>query len=313
VATLVTYPTRAHERAAAAITEFFAARDETDAVLLTNSCARGKATRDSCLDMQVVVQPHAVASMDHEFGRFASRSAEIADLHRAGRFSDLHLDVSDGVVTLAPITEEAISWSEVVVGTFFVYSVPLHVNGTRYESLRSEWLPFYDDTRRPARLDAARWFVLENNLARIPWYLGRELYFQAFDRFYRAFRNSFSGCTSPEGRIRLRTTSGSSSRSQGTSGCPTSTNGFPRCSSSSASRAAHSRRKRSHSPPSSTSTSANEIGPSSTRELGPHPQRYAAASSATSASTVSGCVTAGFDSMNTAATIAPSAASAAST
>jgi hypothetical protein len=131
VATLVTYPTQAHERAAAVITELFAARDETDAVLLTNSCARGKATPDSCLDMQVVVQPHAVASMEHEFGRFASRSVELAELHRAGRFSDLHLDVSDGVVTLAPITEEAISWSEVVVGTFFVYSVPLHVNGAR--------------------------------------------------------------------------------------------------------------------------------------------------------------------------------------
>jgi hypothetical protein len=193
VATLVTYPTQAHERAAAAITELFAARDETDAVLLTNSCARGKARPDSCLDMQVVVQPHAVTSMDHEFGRFAFRSAEIADLHRAGLFSDLHLDVSDGVVTLAPITDEAISWSEVVVGTFFVYSVPLHVNGTRYESLRSEWLPFYDDTRRRARLDAARWFVLENNLARIPWYLGRELYFQAFDRFYRGFQGFLLG------------------------------------------------------------------------------------------------------------------------
>jgi hypothetical protein len=210
VATLVTYPTQAHEHAAAAITEFFAARDETDAVLLTNSCARGKATPDSCLDMQVVVRPHAVASMEDEFGRFAARSAEIAELRRAGRFSDLHLDVSDGVVTLAPIMEEGISWSEVVVGTFFVYAVPLHVNGGRYENLRSEWL-------------------------------------------------------------------------------------------------------RSHSPVSSTSTSANELGPSSAWELGPSPEGYAAASSATSASTVSGWVTPGFDSMNTAATIAPRAASAAST
>ena len=189
----VTYPTQAHERAAAAITRFFAARDETNAVLLTNSCARGKATPDSCLDMQVVVQPHAVASIDAEFGRFAARSPEIAELNRAGRFSDLHLDVSDGVVTFAPIEEEGISWSEVVVGTFFVYSVPLHVNGGRYEVLRREWLPFYDDTRRKERLHAARWFVLENNLARIPWYVGRRLYFQAFDRFYRAFQGFLLG------------------------------------------------------------------------------------------------------------------------
>jgi hypothetical protein len=187
------YPTPSHERAALAITEFFAAHDETDAVLLTNSCARGKATPDSCLDMQVVVQPDAVAALDGEFTRFAARSAEVAGLSRAGRFSDLHLDVSDGVVTLTPIKEEGISWSEVVVGTFFVYSVPLHVNGDRFESLRSEWLPFYDDERRRERLDAARWFVLENNLARIPWYVGRGLYFQAFDRFYRAFQGFLLG------------------------------------------------------------------------------------------------------------------------
>ena len=39
------YPTVAHERAAVEITQLFAERVETEAVLLTNSCARGKATR----------------------------------------------------------------------------------------------------------------------------------------------------------------------------------------------------------------------------------------------------------------------------
>ena len=193
MATLVTYPTALHERAAIAITEFFAAHDETDAVLLTNSCARGKATPDSCLDMQVVVQPAAVATLDEEFRQFAARSAEVTGLGRAGKFSDLHLDVSDGVISLSPIEEEGISWSEVVVGTFFVYSLPLHVNGDRYERLRGEWLPYYDDERRRERLEKARWFVLENNLARIPWYVSRGLYFQAFDRFYRAFQGFLLG------------------------------------------------------------------------------------------------------------------------
>jgi hypothetical protein len=143
--------------------------------------------------MQVVVRPDAVAAMEEEFERFAARRAEIVELSRAGRFSDLHLDVSDGVVTLEPIREEGISWSEVSVGTFFVYCVPLHVNGDRYERLRSEWLPFYEDGRRRERLDAARWFVVENNLARIAWYVSRELYFQAFDRFYRAFQGFLLG------------------------------------------------------------------------------------------------------------------------
>ncbi|HZC28532.1 MAG TPA: hypothetical protein VE269_02240, partial [Gaiellaceae bacterium] len=176
-----------------AITEFFAAHSATDAVLLTNSCARGKATPDSCLDMQVVVRPDAVDTLDEEFRRFAAGSVEVSALRRVGRFSDLHLDVSDGVVTLAPIEEEGIPWSEVSVGTFFVYSVPLHVHGDRYERLRSQWLPFYDDLLRRERLRAARWFVLENNLARIPWYVSRGLYFQAFDRFVRAFQGFLLG------------------------------------------------------------------------------------------------------------------------
>lgn len=187
------YPTVAHERAASAITAFFAAYEETDAVLLTNSCARGKATPDSCLDMQVIVRPDAVARLDHEFRRFAAGSPQISGLAHAGRFSDLHLDVSDGIVELAPIEEEGIPWSEVSVGTFFVYSLPLHVNGDRYERMRNEWLPFYDDALRLERLRDARWFVLENNLARIPWYVERGLYFQAFDRFYRAFQGFLLG------------------------------------------------------------------------------------------------------------------------
>jgi hypothetical protein len=191
--TRVVYPTSAHRRAAEAITEFFAERDEADAVLLTNSCAGGKATPDSCLDMQVVVQPHAVATLDEDFERFAAGSAAIAELRRAGRFSDLHLDVSDGVVALDPIVEEGVPWSEVSVGTFFVYSAPLHVNGERYERLRGEWVPFYGDDVRRERIEAARWFVLDNNLARIPWYVSRELYFQAFDRFYRAFQGFLLG------------------------------------------------------------------------------------------------------------------------
>jgi hypothetical protein len=143
--------------------------------------------------MQVIVRPEAVTALDSEFRRFARDSREIAELAGAGRFSDLHLDVSDGVATLGPIEEEGIPWSEVVVGTFFVYSIPLHVNGDRYERLASEWLPFYDEALRAQRLRDARWFVLENNLERIPWYIGRELYFQAFDRFYRAFQGFLLG------------------------------------------------------------------------------------------------------------------------
>jgi predicted nucleotidyltransferase len=51
------YPTPEHQKAAEAITEHFASNFEIDAVLLVNSCARGKATRDSCLDIIMLARP----------------------------------------------------------------------------------------------------------------------------------------------------------------------------------------------------------------------------------------------------------------
>ena len=51
------YPSREHGEAAEAIIEFVTTNYQLEAVLLVNSCARGKATRDSCLDMVVLAQP----------------------------------------------------------------------------------------------------------------------------------------------------------------------------------------------------------------------------------------------------------------
>ena len=86
-------PTPQHERAAAEITSFFREQADTQAVLLTNSCARGKATPDSCLDLQVVTQTERVAGLDQAFRRFAAGSAAVAELNAIGRWADVHLDV----------------------------------------------------------------------------------------------------------------------------------------------------------------------------------------------------------------------------
>jgi hypothetical protein len=182
------YPTPAHERAGEEITSFFAALPTTDAVLLVNSCARGKATPDSCLDMQVIVANDAVSETEAAWRRFAKESDAVAKLATAGRFSDLHLDVWDGVIVPGVIDDEGFDYLEVSIGNLFVYSVPLFLRGARFDELGRPWLPFYDDALRRERLDAATWFVLDNNLTRIPWFVERRLYFQALDRFYRAFQ-----------------------------------------------------------------------------------------------------------------------------
>jgi hypothetical protein len=179
------YPTPQHERAAEAVVAWFERRRETQAVLLTNSCARGKASPDSCLDMLVLVPTESVAFATAAWERFAEASEEIAALAAAGRWAELHLDVGDGAFEVRPIEHE-LEWLEVEVGNALAYSVPLLERGERVAQLRAEWLPFYGDELRAERLSAARASCL-GCLDRIPWFLDRELWFQALARLHGAF------------------------------------------------------------------------------------------------------------------------------
>jgi hypothetical protein len=118
------YPTPQHERAADTVVTWFEQRPETQAVLLTNSCARGKATPDSCLDILGLAPTESVAILDAAWTRFAAASSEVAELAAAGRWTELHLDIADGVFVVRPIEHE-LDWLEVEVGNALAYSVPL--------------------------------------------------------------------------------------------------------------------------------------------------------------------------------------------
>ncbi len=52
---LAAYPSPTHQEAAESATAFFSGHPDVDAVLLTCSCARGKATKDSCVDIAVLL------------------------------------------------------------------------------------------------------------------------------------------------------------------------------------------------------------------------------------------------------------------
>ena len=51
------YPTPEHQHAAEAIVEFFATIPEVETVCLICSCARSKASKDSCLDILALGNP----------------------------------------------------------------------------------------------------------------------------------------------------------------------------------------------------------------------------------------------------------------
>jgi hypothetical protein len=186
------FPTPEHQAAAEEIVEFFADRYDIDAVLLVNSCARSRATRDSCLDMIVLARPEALRRQQPEMERgweeLNGTSPTIAALRGVGRYSVVHLDFSDGV--FAPYEREEASGPddfELWIGNFVAYSAPLWQGTDYFVQLRRQWLPFYDEALRNSRLEMVRRHCL-NNLHHIPLSVERGLYFQAFDRLYNAFR-----------------------------------------------------------------------------------------------------------------------------
>jgi predicted nucleotidyltransferase len=186
------YPTSEHKKAAETITEFFTANYNIDAVLLVNSCARGKATRDSCLDIIVLAKPALLQPQLHkleaDWEKFLETDATINNLKSVGKYSVVHLDFVDGAFVPQERDEAAgPDGFELGIGNFLAYSIPLWQGSNYLTNLKEEWLPYYSDELRAQRLTMVRDYCL-NNLHHIPLYIERGLYFQSFDRLYNAFR-----------------------------------------------------------------------------------------------------------------------------
>jgi predicted nucleotidyltransferase len=186
-----TYPTQEHEKAAEAIVDFFVSNYKIDAVLLVNSCARGKATRDSCLDIIMLTKPDEgrsqLSALEAGWEGLEKSNPVIQALYKVGKYSVVHPDFIHGVF-IPHEQEEAAGPDdfEVEIGNFLAYSVPLWQGSDYFSQLKRQWLPYYNEELRRQRLDRVRWYCL-NNLHHIPLYIERGLYFQSFDRLYNAY------------------------------------------------------------------------------------------------------------------------------
>ena len=186
------YPTPLHRRAAETLTSFFAGRPGVEAVLLIASCAHGKAVAQSDLDIAVLMEPVALSQHGPDLERHweeAYQSDEVyAALRGVGSFTHIDVDLIDGQFEPAPR-----GWTggpdafELEIGNSLAYSVPLWQRDAYLEQVRDRWLPYYSDALRRERLAAALRYC-HNDLAHIPPYVERGLYFQAFDRLYHAYR-----------------------------------------------------------------------------------------------------------------------------
>ncbi len=191
------YPTRAHARAAERILHFFSTMPEVDTVVLTGSCVWGKATRDSSLDVLALVPPDILATQEGHlyfcWSEFCETEPAIERLAGVSRYAQANLTYIDGMFRPGARNGAGGPDSfELEIGNTLVYGAPLWERGSRYQRLREEWLPYYDEKLRRERLSAVRHACLES-LDRAALAAERGLIFRSFDCLYAAFRGFLQG------------------------------------------------------------------------------------------------------------------------
>jgi predicted nucleotidyltransferase len=186
------FPTALHQQAADQIVAFFRTQPQTDAVLLVNSCARGTATPESDLDIVVLVSPTLAPSereaLEQQWRSLYRTQPIFQQLQQSSRFARVHLDLIDGQFMPEVWDDGGGPDSfELQIGNHVAYSVPLWQANDAFSHLQARWLPYYSDALRHARLMMVR-AACQYDLDHVPFYVARGLYFQAFDRLYKAFQ-----------------------------------------------------------------------------------------------------------------------------
>lgn len=191
------YPSAEHREAACEIARYFSACQEVDAVLLVGSCARGRASKDSCLDITVLIPPDVPRDRRLQIEGAWQREHDLnplfALLKRVGKYSHVDLEFADGTFRPGPR-----GWTsgpddfELEIGSTLVYSSVIAGRGEYLSHLKQQYLPYYAEPLRLARLGEARLYCI-NNLEHIPLYVERGLYFQCLDRLWKAFKEFLQG------------------------------------------------------------------------------------------------------------------------
>jgi hypothetical protein len=191
------FPTEAHARVAEAIEHTFAADDAVDTILITNSCARGRATPESDLDLVLLVKDglpaDAVRALETRWAAFMAGDGAVLAYLNTGRFAHIHADVITGTYTPTVWDDGGGPDAfELEIGNHVAYSAPLTPPGPALGGLQARWLPFYDDALRVSRLTMVREACLYD-LDHVPFFVRRDLPFQAFDRLYKAHQEFLQG------------------------------------------------------------------------------------------------------------------------
>ncbi len=186
---MLKFPTQYHGEVATSVAEYADRLDGVDTVLVVNSCARGQAVPESDLDMAILmIPPIDEPALEAEWLVHKSSDVNLKKFCNRSPFSAIHLDFFDGSFTAAVWDDGGGPDDfEIEIGNRIAYASPLVQSGPRLVELRERWLPYYETQLRDSRLQVAR-DACSYDLEFVPFYVDRELYLQAFDRLYKAFR-----------------------------------------------------------------------------------------------------------------------------
>jgi len=185
------FPTQLHKEAIEIVRDFFVKEKDIDTILLTNSCARGKAIAGSDIDFAIlakkIIQPGEIKILENKWRNFLHAEPTLLKYKSSHRFAQIHLDIIDGIYTPSVWDDGGgPDFFEVEIGNHLVYSAPLAGKGEYFTELQEKWLPYYNTVMQSARLKMVKEACLDD-LDHIAFLVKRGLHFHAFDKLYKAF------------------------------------------------------------------------------------------------------------------------------
>ena len=186
------FPTRLHQDTAELVKDYFVAIPGVDTILVVNSCARGQAVPESDLDFAILIKPGVTLTekmnVENLWQSYLETQPAFLKYKESNQFASLHLDLIDGNYTpAAPEKGGPVDYFEIEIGNQICYSAPLGEAGPYFKELQDKWLPYYNEELRLQRATVSR-SACEYDLDHIPFFVKRELYFQAFDILCKAFQ-----------------------------------------------------------------------------------------------------------------------------
>jgi predicted nucleotidyltransferase len=184
------YPTELHKKAAEDFIKFFKKENRVMSILLTCSCARGKAHKSSCIDFAFVVKNIKKDEdyLQKKFEQFKNNSKTYKKFKKLDKFTHIDLEIIDG--NFKPGDRGICSQSsefELEIGNYIAYSVIIFEKDNYFSKIRKRYLPYYSEKLRKYRLNRTIKFCM-NHLDHIDQFVKRGLHFQAYDRLYSSIQ-----------------------------------------------------------------------------------------------------------------------------